>query len=393
MIHSVDQLEIDEKRVFVRVDFNVPLTEEGRIADDTRIQAALPTLKYLLDQGARVIIASHLGRPKGHVDKRFSLLPVAEYLSECLGLDVIFPEQTMSAAVQRLAHELRSKGVLLLENLRFHPGEAANDPQFSLQLAELADVYVNDAFGTLHRAHASTVGMVPHLRERAAGFLVQKELQVLSELLESPARPFWAVIGGAKVADKIGLIEKLIDKVDGLLLGGGLAYTFLKAQGHEIGRSRFEEEKLHLAQRILERARTKGVKLLLPVDHRVAAELSLDANAELTEGVDVPESQLGLDIGPKTVAQFAEVLSQAGTIFWNGPLGYFENDAFAVGTREIAQAVAASAAKSVIGGGDSVSALKSLGLADQVTHISTGGGASLAFLEGRELPGLSALEG
>ncbi len=393
MIHSVDQLEIDEKRVFVRVDFNVPLTEEGRIADDTRIQAALPTLQYLLDQGARVVIASHLGRPKGQVDQRFSLLPVAEHLSECLGLDVIFPEQTMSAAVQRLAHELRSKGVLLLENLRFHPGEEANDPQFSLQLAELADVYVNDAFGTLHRAHASTVGMVPHLRERGAGFLVQKELQVLSELLESPAKPFWAVIGGAKVADKIGLIEKLIDKVDGLLLGGGLAYTFLKAQGHEIGRSRFEEEKLHLAQRILERARTKGVELLLPIDHRVAAELSLEANAELTEGIDVPESQLGLDIGPKTVAQFAEVLSGAGTIFWNGPLGYFENDAFAVGTREIAQAVAASAAKSVIGGGDSVSALKSLGLADQVTHISTGGGASLAFLEGRELPGLSALEG
>ncbi len=392
MIRSLEQIETGEKRVFVRADFNVPLNADGSISDATRIEAALPTLRSLKEQGARLIVASHLGRPKGEVNRKFSLLPVAEYLTEALLDDVIFPENCVGAAVVRLSKDLKAGSVMLLENLRFHPGETENDPLFSEKLASLGDVYINEAFGTLHRAHASTVGMVSHFKEKGMGYLVEKELQELGKLVDAPARPFWAIIGGAKVADKIGLIDRLLDKVDGIALGGGLAYTFLKAQGHEIGRSRLEEEKLHIAGRILERARAKDVQILLPTDHRVAAVLSLEAEATISEGIAVPPDQIGLDIGPQTAAHYAAVLGAAGTIFWNGPLGYFENDAFAEGTREVARAVAESDAYSVIGGGDSVAALKSLGMEQDVSHISTGGGASLAFLEGRELPGLKALE-
>lgn len=392
MIRSVDQLEVEGKRVFVRVDFNVPLTPEGEIADDTRVKAALPTLKYLLEKGARLVVASHLGRPKGQVDKKYSLMPVAKYLRDILDCDIIFPESSVGDAVQKLSRELKPGSIMLLENVRFHPGETANDEHFSEQLASLADVYVSDAFGALHRAHASTTGMVVHFQEKGAGFLVKKEVDFLSRLTESPDHPFWAIIGGAKVADKIGLIEKLIDRVDGLILGGGLAFTFLKAKGYEIGKSRLEEEKLHIAQRILERAKARDVEILLPIDHRVADEMSPLAMATITDGINIPENKIGLDVGPKTQELFADELKRAKTIFWNGPLGYFENKAFAEGTKAVAEAVAASDAVSVIGGGDCVSAVTSQGLADQITHISTGGGASLSYLEGQELPGLKALE-
>ncbi len=392
MIPSVDQLEVADKRVFVRVDFNVPLDEAGRITDDSRICAALPTIQWLLDAGAVVILASHLGRPQGEVNPKYSLLPVAEALTEHLNCDVTFPENCVGAAVERLSRELRPGNVMLLENLRFHAGETDNDPEFAAQLARLADVYVNDAFGTCHRAHASTAGMVVHFQAKAAGLLVQKELQELARLAEDPGRPFWAIIGGAKVSDKIGLIEKLLDKVNGIVLGGGLAYTFLQAQGHEIGASRLDESKLRVAKRILEKANKKGVKVLLPIDHKVAPHVSMDATATAVDHINVPDGQMALDIGDKTAAVFAEALASAKTIFWNGPLGFFENPNFAEGTRAVAQAVANADAISVIGGGDSAAALKQLGLVDQVTHISTGGGASLAFLEGRELPGLKALE-
>lgn len=392
MIRSVDQLDIAERRVFVRVDFNVPFTADQKIADKTRIEAALPTLKYLVDQGSRLIIASHLGRPQGKVDRRYSLLPVAECLAELLSDPVIFPEHCVGDGVQRLAMELKPGRIMLLENLRFDPGEEANESHFAEQLAAFADVYVNEAFGTLHRAHASTAGMVRHFTEKGAGFLVQQELKVLSQLTENPARPFWAIIGGAKVSDKIGLIERLVNKVDGLILGGGLAFTFLKARGYEVGRSLLEEEKLFVAKRILRKAQAKGVQILLPLDHRVAAELSAEAKVSITDSAAVPPQQMGLDIGPKTVQACIEALQEARTLFWNGPLGCFELPAFAEGTRQVAQAVAKSQAVSIIGGGDSLAALKSLELAGQVTHISTGGGASLAFLEGRDLPGLKALE-
>lgn len=392
MIYGVDQLKTAERRVFLRADLNVPLTETGTIADDTRIQSSLPTIQGLLDVGAHIIIASHLGRPKGKVDRRFSLLPVAERLSELVGHEVIFPENCIGDAVRRLSRELKAGQVMLLENLRFHPGEETNDAAFAQQLAALGEVYINDAFGALHRAHASTVGMVAYFNEKGAGLLVQKELKALSQLTENPARPFWAIIGGAKVSDKIGLIERLIDKVDGLILGGGLAYTFLKAQGHAIGRSILDEDKLHVARRILERAARKGITVVLPRDHRIADEVDPEAKATILSSIDIPASKIALDIGPQTVASCAQALETAQTVFWNGPLGYFENPDFARGTQEIAELVARSSAVSVIGGGDSIAALKSLGLEKEVTHISTGGGASLAYLEGRELPGLKALE-
>jgi phosphoglycerate kinase len=370
------------------VDFNVPHDGE-RIQDDTRIREALPTIQYLMDQKAKIILGSHLGRPKGH-EASESLVPVAEKLAELLGRPVILPEDCVGDAAKKLAHDLREGDVLLLENLRFHKEEEANDPVFAQALAQLAEVYVNDAFGTMHRAHASTVGMVKHFREKGAGLLVRKELEYLSPLLGRPARPFVAVLGGAKVSDKIGLIEHLVGKVDELLLGGGLAYTFLKAMGRPIGKSKCEDEKLYVAQRILQKAKDNDVPVRLPVDHRVADKVAADSVAAVAS--QVPEGKMGLDIGPETARQYAEVLKRAKTVFWNGPMGVFECAPFAEGSLTVARAIAESEAVSVVGGGESLAAVKLAGVEARITHLSTGGGAALEFLEGKGLPGLTALE-
>jgi phosphoglycerate kinase len=385
----VDQLTVAGRRVFVRVDFNVP-HEGGKIQDDTRIREALPTLQYLMDQKAKIILGSHLGRPKGR-DGAESLVTVAERLAELLGRPVIFPEDCIGDAVKKLAHDLREGDVLLLENLRFHEGEEANDAAFAQALAQLAEVYVNDAFGTMHRAHASTVGMAKHFKEKGAGLLVRKEIEYLSPLLDRPARPFVAVLGGAKVSDKIGLIEHLVGKVDELLLGGGLAYTFLKAMGRPIGNSKREDDKLYVAQRILQKAKDHDVPVRLPVDHRVADKVA--ENAVVGVSPQVPEGKMGLDIGPETARQYADVIRKAKTVFWNGPMGVFEHKPFAEGSLAIARAIAESEAVSIVGGGESLSAVKLAGVGDRITHLSTGGGAALEFLEGKGLPGLAALEG
>lgn len=401
MLKYVDQLSVAGRRVFVRVDFNVPLEKKAerpaspaqippRIIDDTRIREALPTIQYLMDQKAKIILASHLGRPKGR-DMSESLMPVAERLAEILGRPVILPEDCIGDAVKKLAHDLREGDVLLLENLRFHPEEENNDPTFARALAQLAEVYVNDAFGTMHRAHASTVGLASHFKEKGVGLLVRKELEYLSPLLERPARPYIAVLGGAKVSDKIGLIEHLVTKVDELLLGGGLAYTFLKASGLPIGRSKCEDEKLYLAQRILQKAKEHEVPVRLPVDHWVATDAG-DAKGAVVSA-QVPEGKMGLDIGPETARQYAEILKKAKTIFWNGPLGVFEQPQFAEGSFAVARAVADSEAVSIVGGGESLAVVKKAGVEDRITHLSTGGGAALEFLEGKGLPGLQALEG
>lgn len=391
MIRTVDQLECADRRVFVRVDFNVPLTANGGIADDTRLQRTLPTLKYLLAEEARVICASHLGRPKGGVDPKYSLLPVAEQLTELLGCEVLLPETVLGDAVTKLARDLKSDQVLLLENLRFHPGEEANDEKFARSLAALADLYVDDAFGAMHRAHASTAGMVAFFQEKGMGFLVREELNALTELMTKPKRPFWAILGGAKVSSKIGVIGHLLDKVDGLILGGALAYTFLKARGVAIGASPLEASKLHLARKVLEKAADKGVPLLLPLDHLVSAAAA-GAPVRVTADAKIPAGLAGFDIGPKTIAAFQKALDKAATIFWNGPLGFFEQDSFAAGTKQVAQTIGASGATTVVGGGDSIAALKRLGLERKISFLSTGGGASLEFLEGKTLPGLKALE-
>lgn len=384
----VDQLNVAGRRVFVRVDFNVP-HDGGRIQDDTRIREALPTIQYLMDQKAKIILGSHLGRPKGH-DASETLVPVAEKLAELLGRPVILPEDCVGDAAKKLAHDLREGDVLLLENLRFHKEEEANDPGFAQALAQLAEVYVNDAFGTMHRAHASTVGMVKHFKEKGAGLLVRKEIEYLSPLLGRPARPFVAVLGGAKVSDKIGLIEHLVGKVDEILLGGGLAYTFLKAMGRPIGKSKCEDDKLYVAQRILQKAKDNDVPVRLPADHRVADQIA--ANAVAAVAAQVPEGKMGLDIGPETARQYAEVLKRAKTVFWNGPMGVFELAPFAEGTLAVARAIAESESVSIVGGGESLAAVKMAGVGDRITHLSTGGGAALEFLEGKGLPGLTALE-
>ncbi|HSA60333.1 MAG TPA: phosphoglycerate kinase [bacterium] len=384
----VDQLNVAGRRVFVRVDFNVP-HDGGHIQDDTRIREALPTIQYLMDQKAKIILGSHLGRPKGH-EASETLVPVAEKLAELLGRPVILPEDCVGDAAKKLAHDLREGEVLLLENLRFHKEEEANDPGFAQALAQLAEVYVNDAFGTMHRAHASTVGMVKHFKEKGAGLLVRKELEYLSPLLGRPARPFVAVLGGAKVSDKIGLIEHLVGKVDELLLGGGLAYTFLKAMGRPIGKSKCEDDKLYVAQRILQKAKDNDVPVRLPVDHRVADKIA--ANSVAAVAAQVPEGKMGLDIGPETARQYAEVLKRAKTVFWNGPMGVFEYAPFAEGSLTVARAIAESEAVSVVGGGESLAAVKMAGVEARITHLSTGGGAALEFLEGKGLPGLTALE-
>ncbi len=385
---TVRDIEIQGKRVLVRVDFNVPL-KDGVITDDTRIKAALPTIKYLTDQGGKVILASHLGRPKGEVKEEFRLNPAAARLSELLGKDVVKVNDCIGEEPKAAAAKMQPGDVLLLENVRFYAEETKNNPEFAKQLAELADVYVNDAFGTAHRAHASTAGVAQYL-PAVAGLLMEKELEMLGGALENPKRPFVAIIGGAKVSDKIGVIENLLAKVNTLIIGGGMANTFLKAQGYNVGRSLLEEDKVNLAKELLEKAKSTGVDLLLPIDAVVAP--SLEASAGQAVDVDaVPGDQMILDIGPKTAEKFAEVLKNAGTVVWNGPMGVFEVDAFAKGTEAVAKALASSDAVSIVGGGDSAAAVKKTGAADKMSHISTGGGASLEFLEGKELPGVTAL--
>jgi len=392
MIKSLEELELKEKRVFVRVDFNVPYDAEGKVADDSRIVASLPTIRHVLKSGGKLILASHLGRPKGKRDPKYSLMPVAARLSELLEREVTFPEDCIGDAVKKLVGEMREGEVILLANLRFQPAEEANDPIFSERLAGLADIYVNDAFGTLHRAHASTVGMVPLVKEKAAGLLVLKEVQVLSRLLHEPVRPFVAILGGAKVSDKLGVIEDLLKLVDGLLIGGAMAYTFLKAKGVEVGASLVEDGKLHQAAKLLERAKTKDIRLELPLDHVVARELKAGAEFKTTSGEAIPAGWMGLDVGPKTLEAYEAQILAAKTVLWNGPVGAFETPPFERGTVEIARTLAKSSGMTVVGGGDSLAAVKVAGVGDKIGHLSTGGGATLEFLEGKTLPGLKALE-
>ena len=387
---SINDLDVAGKRVFVRVDFNVPL-DGGHITDDTRIRAALPTIEKLADSGAKVILASHLGRPKGQVNEDMRLAPAGKRLSELLGKDVrILPESTGDTVKEAVA-SMQDGDVVLLENVRFHEGEEKNDPELAKQFAELADVYVNDAFGAAHRAHASTAGIAEHL-PAASGLLLEKELDVLGKALAEPERPFTAIIGGAKVKDKIGVIDHLLDKVDHLLLGGGLSYTFTKAQGHDVGNSLVEEDKIDLAKSFIHKAEEKGVKLHIPTDAVVASEFKADAETRIVKTDSIPEGWMGLDIGPETAAEYADVIRQSKTILWNGPMGVFEMDAFAEGTKTVAQAVAETEGYTIIGGGDSAAAVEKFGLADRMDHVSTGGGASLEFMEGKELPGVSALD-
>ena len=389
-ILTVDQLETAGKRILVRVDFNVPI-DDGRIADDTRIRAALPTLRHLVGTGAHLVIVSHLGRPKGRPNPDLSLAPVAERLAALLGQPVAFSPEVIGTETRRVVDALGPGGVALLENLRFHPGEEKNDPQFARQLAALADGYVSDAFGTVHRAHASTVGVAALFRRAACGFLIAKELEFLGMALERPKSPYVAILGGAKVGDKIPVIRSLLARADSLLIGGAMAYTFLKARGHEVGTSLVDEPHLLLARELMDTAAERGKRLLLPVDHVVGEDLKSQAPPEPCAGADIPPGRMGLDIGPETVAQYKAVIAQARMMVWNGPMGVFELPAYQTGTFSVARAVAASEALSIVGGGDSVAAVNQAGVADRIDHISTGGGASLEFLQGKILPGIAAL--
>ena len=387
---NVEDIDVAGKKVIVRCDFNVPQDETGRITDDKRIVAALPTIKYLLEHQAAVILCSHLGRPKGEVNMKYSLAPVAERLGELLGKEVKLAKDVVGPDAKALAAALVPGEVMLLENVRFEKGETKNDPELAKQMADMAEIYVNDAFGTAHRAHASTAGIADYL-PAVCGYLINKEISIMGKALANPARPFVAILGGAKVSDKIGVINNLIEKCDTIIIGGGMAYTFQKAQGKSIGTSLCEEDKLQLALDLLKKAEDKGVKLLLPVDTVCADHFAADATPVVCEAGKISEDLMGLDIGPKTVELFSEAVADAGTVVWNGPMGVFEFDAFAVGTKAVAKAIAESNAISIIGGGDSAAAVEKLGYADKMTHISTGGGASLEFLEGLELPGIACL--
>ncbi|MCM3574836.1 phosphoglycerate kinase [Mesobacillus subterraneus] len=387
---TVKDVDVKGKRVFCRVDFNVPM-KDGQVTDETRIRAALPTIQYLVEQGAKVLLASHLGRPKGQAVEELRLTPVAKRLSELLGKDVKKTDEAYGESVKSEIDSMNEGDVLLLENVRFYPGEEKNDPELAKAFAELADVYVNDAFGAAHRAHASTEGIAKYI-PAVSGFLMQKELDVLGKALSNPERPFTAIIGGAKVKDKIGVIDNLLEKVDNLIIGGGLAYTFVKAQGHEIGKSLLEEDKIELAKSFMEKAKAKGVNFYMPVDAIVADDFSADANTKVVAIEEIPADWEALDIGPKTAETYRDVIQKSKLVIWNGPMGVFEIDKFAQGTKAVAQALAdANDTYSVIGGGDSAAAVEKFGLAEKMSHISTGGGASLEFMEGKQLPGVVAL--
>ncbi len=387
---TVKDIDVKDKKVLVRCDFNVPLDADLNITDETRINAALPTIKYLLDNGAAVILCSHLGRPKGEFNMKYSLAPVAKSLSGKLGFDVKLAKDVVGPDAKALADAVKPGKAVLLENVRFMAGEEKNDPELSKELASLADIYVSDAFGTVHRAHSSTAGVASYL-PAVAGFLIGKELDFLGGAISNPARPFVAILGGAKVKDKIGVITNLLEKVDALLIGGGMAYTFIKAQGGKIGGSLLDEERIDLAKELLEKAKAKGVKLLLPVDNLAGDAFSNDCNIKVVDAYDIPDGFQGMDIGPKSIELFSAEIANAKTVVWNGPMGVFEMPNFAEGTLAIAKALAASDATTIIGGGDSAAAVTQMGLADKMSHISTGGGASLEFLEGKELPGVAAL--
>lgn len=387
---SIRDTDLKGKRVLVRVDFNVPMDEAQAITDENRILGALPTIRYLIDQGAKIVLCSHLGRPKGQVNPKYSLAPVANRLGELLGQPVKMAADVIGPDADRVVASLSEGEVALLENLRFHAEEEKNDPAFAKKLASYAEVYVNDAFGTAHRAHASTEG-VTHYLPAVAGFLIEKELLFLGKALENPDRPFVAILGGAKIADKLGVINNLLDKVDTLIVSGGMTYTFTVAKGGKIGDSMLEKDKIDYARDMMQKAKDKGVRLLLPVDTVVADAFSNDANIKVVPTDNIPDGWQGLDIGPKTCALFADAIKDAGTVIWNGPMGVFEMPNYAAGTRAIAQALADSKATTIVGGGDSAAAVIQMGFGDKISHISTGGGASLEFLEGLELPGVAAL--
>jgi len=387
---TVEDINVHGKKVIVRVDFNVPLDEQGNITDDKRIVAALPTIKYLIENKAKTILVSHLGRPKGEFKEKYSMKPAAKRLSELLGQEVILAKDVIGEDAKAKAAALKEGQVMMLENVRFHKEEEKNDPAFAKELASMAEIYVNDAFGTAHRAHASTAGIADYL-PAVSGFLIKKEIQFLGKVLSNPERPFVAILGGAKVSDKINVIMNLLDKVDSLIIGGGMAYTFLKAKGYKIGSSICEDDKLDLARSIMEKAEEKGVNLMLPIGSIVAKEFKNDTEYMYVPSDAMPDGWMGMDIGSLTIEKFSKVIKKAKTIFWNGPMGVFEFPNFAHGTKEIARAVAESGAISIVGGGDSAAAIEQLGFADKITHISTGGGASLEFLEGKELPGIAVL--
>lgn len=387
---SMRDVDVKGKRVFCRVDFNVPMND-ARVSDDTRIRAALPTITYLIDQGAKVILASHLGRPKGEVKEELRLDSVAKHLADVLGKEVAKADSAHGSEIEEHIAQMKEGELLLLENVRFYPGEAKNDPELAKAFANLADIYVNDAFGTAHRAHASTAGIAQHL-PAVAGFLMEQELEFLGKALENPERPFTAIIGGAKVKDKIDVIEQLLQKVDNLIIGGGLSYTFIKALGHNIGDSLLEEDKLDIAKGFIEKAKEKGVNLLLPVDAVIADQFSPTAHTQTVGIEEIPDDWQGLDIGPRTIDLFRRTIGESKVVVWNGPMGVFEYDLFAEGTKAVAQAMADCDGLTIIGGGDSAAAVEKFNLAGQMSHISTGGGASLEFMEGKELPGIAALD-
>ena len=388
---TIQDIDVSGKRVLVRVDFNVPLAEDGTVSDDKRIVAALPTIRYLLEHNAKVILCSHLGRPKGQVNPKYSLAPVGARLSELLpDTKIWFAEDTVGESAKTAIDDMKDGEIVLLENVRFYPEEEKNDPEFAKKLESLADIFVSDAFGTVHRAHASTAGVAAYL-PAVAGFLIGKELGVMGEALDNPKRPFVAILGGAKVADKIGVIKNLLGKCDSLIIGGGMAYTFLKAQGYGIGTSLLDAESIDLAKDIMAEAKAKNVNFLLPIDTVVATEFDANAEHKVVPSTEIPDGWMGMDIGPKTAELFKKTIVEAATVVWNGPMGVFEFPAFAEGTKKVAEACAECAGTTIIGGGDSASAVKKLGFADKMTHISTGGGASLEFLEGKTLPGVAVL--
>lgn len=391
MKKTVRDIDVNGKKVLVRVDFNVPLKEDGTVSDDNRIVAALPTIQYLLDNNAKVILCSHLGRPKGERNMKYSLAPVGERLAELLpNTQIWFAEDTIGDSAKTAIADMKDGEIVLLENVRFYPEEEKNDPEFAKELASLADIYVSDAFGTVHRAHASTEGVAKYI-PAVAGFLIGKELDVMGKAIENPERPFVAILGGAKVKDKIGVIKNLLDKCDCLIIGGGMAYTFIKAQGYSIGDSLLDEENIDFAKSLLKEAEEKGVKLLLPVDNIVAKEFDANSEYKVVKSTEIPDGWQGMDIGPKSVELFSDAIKKAKTVVWNGPMGVFEFPAFAEGTKKVAKACAECDGVTIIGGGDSAAAVKQLGYADKISHISTGGGASLEFLEGKVLPGVAAL--